>query len=96
VSPFRADRAMVRALHDDWNLPFIEVFIDVPLEVAESRDPKGLYKKARAGEIRDFTGIHQPYEAPERAEMVLDSSRLAVEASAELVIAELRARKIID
>ena len=73
VSPFRADRAMVRALHDDWKLPFIEVFIDVPLEVAESRDPKGLYKKARAGEIRDFTGIHQPYEAPERAEMVLDS-----------------------
>ncbi len=95
VSPFRADRDGVRALHDEWGLPFIEVFVDVPLAVAESRDPKGLYRKARAGEIRDFTGIHQPYEAPERAELVVDSSQRAVDAAAELVVAELRARGFI-
>ena len=95
VSPFRADRDGVRALHDEWGLPFIEVFVDVPLAVAESRDPKGLYRKARAGEIRDFTGIHQPYEAPERAELVVDSSQRAVDAAAELVVAELRARGIV-
>jgi len=95
VSPFRADRDGVRALHDEWKLPFLEVFVDVPLEVAESRDPKGLYRKARAGEIRDFTGIHQPYEAPERAELVVDSSQRAVDAAAELVVAELRARGIV-
>jgi adenylylsulfate kinase len=95
VSPFRADRDGVRALHDEWKLPFLEVFVDVPLSVAESRDPKGLYRKARAGEIRDFTGIHQPYEAPERAELVVDSSQRAVDAAAELVVAELRARGIV-
>ena len=95
VSPFRADRDGVRALHDEWGLPFIEVFVDVPLAVAESRDPKGLYRKARAGEIRDFTGIHQPYEAPERAELVVDSSQRAVDAAAELVVAELRARGFV-
>ncbi len=95
VSPFRADRDGVRALHDEWALPFIEVFVDVPLAVAESRDPKGLYRKARAGEIRDFTGIHQPYEAPERAELVVDAAQRAVDAAAELVVAELRARGIV-
>ena len=94
VSPFIADRAAVRALHDEWGIPFLEAFVDVPLEVAESRDPKGVYKKARAGEIRDFTGIHQPYESPLCAELVIDSSRLAVSAAAECVIAELLARGI--
>jgi adenylylsulfate kinase len=94
VSPFIADRAAVRALHDEWGIPFLEAFVDVPLDVAESRDPKGLYKKARAGEIRDFTGIHQPYESPLCAELVIDSSKLAVSAAAECVIAELLARGI--
>ena len=95
VSPFRADRAVVRALHDEWGLPFLEVFVDVPLAVAESRDPKGLYKKARAGEIRDFTGIHQPYEAPERAELVLDSSAMSVGDAAQRVVEALRAHGVI-
>ena len=95
VSPFRADRAAVRALHDEWKLPFVEVFVDVPLAVAESRDPKGLYKKARAGEIRDFTGIHQPYEAPERAELVLDSSAMSVGDAAQRVVEALRAHGVI-
>lgn len=95
VSPYRADRAAVRALHDEWKLPFVEVFVDVPLAVAESRDPKGLYKKARAGEIRDFTGIHQPYEAPERAELVLDSSAMSVDDAAQQVVDALRAHGVI-
>ena len=95
VSPFRADRGMVRALHDEWKLPFVEVFVDVPLAVAESRDPKGLYRKARAGEIKDFTGIHQPYEAPEAAELAIDSSAMSVDAAAARVIEALRARGII-
>lgn len=95
VSPFRADRALVRALHDEWKLPFIEVFVDVPLGVAESRDPKGLYRKARAGEIKDFTGIHQPYQAPDRAELVVDSGTLPVEDAAARVIDALRAHGII-
>lgn len=74
VSPFRADRDAVRA-----GLPkgdFVEVFVDASLETCESRDPKGLYKKARAGEISDFTGISSPYEAPQNAELVLDSNHL--------------------
>jgi adenylylsulfate kinase len=71
VSPFRADRERVRAMHVDAQIPFFEVFVDVPLEVAESRDPKGLYAKARRGEIAGFTGIDAPYEAPVSAELHL-------------------------
>jgi adenylylsulfate kinase len=95
VSPFRADRDRVRALHDEWTLPFLEAFVDVPLEVAESRDPKGLYRKARAGEIRDFTGIHQPYEAPLAPEIVLRSGEATVDALADEVVAQLKARGIV-
>ena len=86
VSPFRSDRSIVRAMHAEWSLPFFEILVDVPLEVAEARDPKGLYRKARAGEISDFTGIHQPYERPERPEAVVESHRTSPEAAAvELV-----------
>ena len=69
VSPYRADRDAVRARHAKIGIAFIEVFVDAPLAVAESRDPKGLYKKARAGEILAFTGITDPYEAPTRPEV---------------------------
>jgi len=69
ISPYRADRALARDLHEKANLGFIEVFVDAPLHVVEQRDPKGLYKKARAGEIKEFTGISAPYEAPETAEL---------------------------
>lgn len=75
VSPYRADRDAVRATLRPGD--FIEVFVDAPLEVCEARDPKGLYKKARAGEISDFTGISAPYEAPQRAELVLKSDKLS-------------------
>jgi adenylylsulfate kinase len=72
VSPYRADRDAVRASLDPGD--FVEVFVDAPIEVCESRDPKGLYKKARAGEIKDFTGVNAPYEAPLQPELVLKSA----------------------
>jgi bifunctional enzyme CysN/CysC len=71
VSPYRADRDLVRALHAEARLPFVEVFVDTPLELCEQRDPKGLYRKARAGELTGFTGIDDPYEAPASPELVL-------------------------
>ena len=75
ISPYRADRDEVRKLHEATDLKFIEVFVDCSLEVAESRDPKGLYKKARAGEIKNFTGIDDPYEAPANPEIHLHTDQ---------------------
>jgi bifunctional enzyme CysN/CysC len=72
VSPFRADRDRVKALHEEAGIPFHEVFVDTPLEECERRDPKGLYAKARAGEITDLTGVGSPYEAPESPDLVTD------------------------
>lgn len=79
ISPYRADRDRVRALHDAAGLPFAEVHLDVPLDVCEGRDPKGLYAKARSGGITGFTGIDDPYEAPERPELRLGHDRPAAE-----------------
>ena len=72
ISPFRADRDAARALFEDGE--FVEVFVDAPLEKCEERDPKGLYKKARAGEIKEFTGIDSPYEAPAKPEVVINTA----------------------
>jgi bifunctional enzyme CysN/CysC len=94
ISPFRAERRMARALVAAGE--FIEVFVDAPLAAAEARDVKGLYKKARRGELKNFTGIDSPYEAPERPEIRLDTASLEPEAAARLVIAHLRAAGIID
>ncbi len=96
VSPFRDDRERVRAAHSEWDLSFCEVFVDVPIEVAQTRDPKGLYRKALAGEIKDFTGIHQPYEASAKPELVIHSQLMSVDDAADAVVAMLRARGIID
>jgi bifunctional enzyme CysN/CysC len=71
ISPYRADRARARAVHDEAGVPFVEVFVDTPIELCEARDPKGLYRRARAGEITGFTGIDAPYEAPEAADLRL-------------------------
>lgn len=90
ISPYRRDRDAVRAMMEEGD--FIEVFVDAPLEVCESRDPKGLYKKARAGEIKGFTGIDDPYEAPEKSELVLDSGKKDAETLADEVIAYLKSR----
>jgi adenylylsulfate kinase len=96
VSPYRRDRDLVRELHDAGGMTFIEVFVDVPLSVAEDRDPKGLYKKARAGEIKNFTGIDDPYEAPENPEIVLNSHEMSLEEEVDVLLKELEARGIID
>jgi bifunctional enzyme CysN/CysC len=93
ISPFRAERDLARSRVEDGE--FVEVFVDTPLEVAESRDPKGLYAKARAGELANFTGIDSPYEAPESPEVTIDTTATAPEAAADRVIAELRATGIL-
>jgi bifunctional enzyme CysN/CysC len=93
ISPFRSERRMARDLFDAGE--FIEIFVDTPLEVCEARDPKGLYGKARAGLIANFTGIDSSYEPPERAELRLDTSKSQPEALAETVLAELRRRDLI-
>jgi len=93
ISPYRADRDKARGLVEEGR--FIEVFVKVPLEVAESRDPKGLYKKARAGEIKEFTGIDAPYEEPVNAELVIDTSKYSLEESANMVLNYLREKEII-
>jgi adenylylsulfate kinase len=94
ISPYRRDRHQVRSLHPDRH--FIEVHLDPPLDVCEARDPKGLYAKARTGEIADFSGVSAPYEAPERAELRLDTSRRPLAACVEDVLAQLHTRHIID
>jgi adenylylsulfate kinase len=88
VSPFRADRDAVRASLPEGD--FIEVYVKAALAVCEARDPKGLYRKARAGEIRDFTGIHQPYEEPLAAELTVDSSDATPDQLADVVLEYLR------
>jgi bifunctional enzyme CysN/CysC len=89
ISPYRADRAAARDVAERGGIPFIEVFIDAPLDVCESRDPKGLYKKARAGEIKGFTGIDAPYEAPLDPEVIIRTAEHAPEESVGLLFSEL-------
>jgi bifunctional enzyme CysN/CysC len=86
VSPYREDRDNARQLHQEAQLPFLEVFVDTPLEVCERRDPKGMYAKARRGEIQDFTGIDAPYEAPLRPDLLLRTSDGDVNGLAQLVL----------
>ncbi len=94
ISPFRAERQLARELAAPGE--FIEIYVDTALETAIARDPKGLYKRALAGEIKNFTGVDQPYEAPEAAEIVLHTADATAEALAERVLAELAARGHID
>ena len=96
ISPYRADRDQVRALHDEAGMDFIEVFVDCSLDAAESRDPKGLYKKARAGEIKNFTGIDDPYEAPDKPEIHLHSDQQSLEEEVNQILSVLRDRGIIN
>lgn len=95
ISPYRAGRDAVRKLHEESGMEFIEVFVDVPLAVAETRDPKGLYKKARAGEIKGFTGIDDPYEAPDDPELTLNSHEMSLEEEVTRILALLRERNIL-
>jgi adenylylsulfate kinase len=86
ISPYKADRDQVRALHEAENLQFVEVFVDCALSVVEERDPKGLYKKARAGEIKNFTGIDGPYDAPENPEIHLHTDVMSLEEEVAIII----------
>jgi bifunctional enzyme CysN/CysC len=89
ISPYRADRARARVAHEQAGLPFVEVFVDTPLAMCESRDPKGLYAKARAGEITGFTGIDDPYEAPSQPELRLTPEDGTAQEQADRVLALL-------
>jgi len=94
ISPFRADRARVRSLvpHGD----FLEIFCDCPLEICEQRDVKGMYRRARAGEIKEFTGISSPYEKPEAPELLVDTGYRDLDDCVAQVIGFLRERKVLD
>ena len=94
ISPFRAERELARNLMEEGE--FIEIFVNTPLSVAETRDPKGLYKKARAGNLKNFTGIDSPYEAPENPEIEINTAEMSVEDAAERVIKGLIERGIIE
>ena len=93
ISPFRSERQMARDLMPEGE--FLEVFVDAPLDVAETRDPKGLYKKARRGEIKHFTGISSPYEAPENPELHIDTTTLKPEDAAELIVRQMEERGLL-
>lgn len=94
ISPFRSDREKVRSLVPHGE--FFEIYCHCPLEVCEKRDVKGLYKRARAGEIKNFTGISSPYEAPEDPELVVDTGSLSLDESVSKVIGMLQERGVID
>lgn len=96
ISPYVEDRDSARAVHDKAGIPFIEVHVDVPLAVAEERDPKGLYKKARKGEIKNFTGIDDPYEAPKSPEVYIDTSKLSIEECAKVILDYLVEKGIVE
>jgi bifunctional enzyme CysN/CysC len=89
ISPFRSERLMARELVEDGE--FVEIFVDTPLAEAEKRDVKGLYAKARRGEIKHFTGISSAYEAPERPEIRIDTTKLTAEGAADAIVEHLRA-----
>ncbi|MDQ7001970.1 MAG: adenylyl-sulfate kinase [Ghiorsea sp.] len=93
ISPFREDRGVVRQLHQEGG--FFEIYCAASLEACETRDVKGLYKRARQGEIKDFTGISSPYEAPEQAEVVVDTGKLSLEESVDVVIQSLQDRGVV-
>ncbi|KAJ3410790.1 Adenylyl-sulfate kinase [Chytridiales sp. JEL 0842] len=86
ISPYQADRDSARKVHEASGIPFIEVYVDVPIEVAEARDPKGLYKKARAGQIKEFTGIDAPYEAPANPEIHIRNDLLTIEEGVKKIV----------
>lgn len=95
ISPYRADRDLVRKLHEEAKLPFFEVFVQASVELCEQRDPKGLYKKARAGEVKEFTGISAPYEEPLKPELVLDVATLTPQQAAGRVWELLAERGVL-
>jgi len=96
ISPYRAGRDHARSIHADVGLPFTEVFVDTPIAICEQRDPKGLYSKARAGEIKGFTGIDDPYEAPLAPDLRIDTAITSVGEAAAAVMAALFDQGALD
>lgn len=95
ISPYRKDRDNVRALHDAAKVPFIEIYAATPISTCEQRDPKGLYKKARAGELKNFTGIDDPYEEPLKPEVTIDATNTSPQEAAAQLIRYLQERKLL-
>ncbi len=95
ISPYRRDRDNVRALHVAGKLPFIEIHVNTPIETCETRDPKGLYKKARAGQLKNFTGVDDPYEPPISAELTLDATHVTPQEAAVQLMSYLESKGII-
>ena len=95
ISPYKADREFAKEIHKTAGIPFVEIYVNCPLEVAEERDPKGLYKKARKGIIKQFTGINAPYEAPENPDVEIDTSKMSLDQCAEKIVEFLVGEKII-
>jgi adenylylsulfate kinase len=95
ISPYRKDRDNVRALHEAGKLPFVEVHVNTPISTCEKRDPKGLYKKARAGELKNFTGIDDPYEPPSQPELTIDATSTSPQEAAVLLLTYLEKQGII-
>ena len=95
ISPYQVDRQRVRELHAESCYPFVEIFVDCALSTAEERDPKGLYKKARAGEIKNFTGIYDPYEAPQSPEIHLRTDQMSLDEEVEIIIDYLQQQGFI-
>merc|ERR1712070_1150067 len=89
ISPYAADRDYAREIHVNSSLPFMEVFIDAPLATVEARDPKGLYKKAREGKIKGFTGIDAPYEKPEKPEIHVRTDQLSITQGVNLILEKI-------
>ncbi len=96
ISPYRADRDQARKIHQEAGLPFIEVFVRTSVELCEQRDPKGLYKKAKAGELKEFTGVSAPYEEPLNPELILDTAELTPDQAVQIVLLYLGAKGLIE
>jgi adenylylsulfate kinase len=96
ISPYRKDRDRVRALHVEGKLPFIEIHVNTPLATCEGRDPKGLYKKARAGELKGFTGIDDPYEPPLHAELTIDATSTSPQDATVIILKYLEAQGLLS
>ena len=95
ISPYRKGRDAVRALHEAAKLPFIEIHVNTPIDTCEKRDPKGLYKKARAGELKNFTGIDDPYEPPLKPELTIDATSVSPQDGALVILQYLQKRGIL-
>lgn len=95
ISPYKKDRGLARELHQKRGLGFVEVYVNCSVEEAEKRDPKGLYRKAREGVIKDFTGVSAPYEVPEHAEIVIDSATTGVEEAVRQIVEYLEEKSML-